>query len=88
MWVKSETGKMHNLSFAEGIEIVPRGDGQVVVAEFKTEGGGVRQAELTEVKGNDIEPTAVMKRIFQSLQDGDRVLDLERSAIRARRPPA
>jgi len=84
MWVKSELGKLHNLTYAETVEIEDRDNGLVVIVRFSDSEG--RTADLTEVKESEVQPHAVIKRIHTSLQDGDRVLDLERSASAVRRP--
>ena len=76
MWIKSEDGRLFNLEHFDTVEIISSKEGHQVIARVV---GSERVIPLTDVKDNDVEPRAVIKRIGTSIIDNDRILDLERS---------
>ena len=76
MWIKSEDGRLYNLEHFDTVEMLTTKEGFQVIARAL---GTDRVIQLTEVKDNDVEPRAVVKRISNSIVDNDRILDLERS---------
>jgi hypothetical protein len=76
MWIRSEEGKLYNLDNIDSVEIHTTSAGHQVVAHLIS---GNRTVPFTDVKDNDVEPRAVVKRIATAIIDNDRILDLERS---------